>query len=63
MYSKGNNVSKTVDLNAKEVKVLLSGLHNLIFDENLFDYITSWDSAAKDTIETLINKFEQTFRG
>ena len=55
-------MTKTVDLNPKEVKVLLSGLHNLIFDTDLFDYITSWDSSANETISNLIAKCEESLR-
>lgn len=53
-------MTKTLELNPKEVKVLLSGLHNLIFDTDLFDYITSWDSKASETISNLITKFEES---
>ncbi len=56
-------MSTIVDLNKNEVKVLLSGLHNLAIDKELLDYLSSFDYKAKDTIENLICKFEDTFKG
>lgn len=50
-----------IDLNKNEVKILLSGLHNLILDTKLLDYITGVDRNAKNTIEILISKFEESF--
>lgn len=50
-----------VDLNVDEVKILLSGLHNLVLDKELLDYWTGKDSRARFTIENLINKFEESF--
>ena len=55
-------MTKVVDLNKDEVKILLSGLHNLVLDPNLLDYITSIDTKAKNNIDNLINKFEETFK-
>lgn len=50
-----------VDLNIDEVKILLSGLHNLVLDNELLDYWTAKDNKARFTIENLINKFEESF--
>jgi hypothetical protein len=55
-------MTQVVDLNKEEVKLLLSGLHNLVLDTNLLDYITSVDAKAKNNIGNLISKFEDTFR-
>lgn len=55
-------MSTYVDLNKSEVKVLLSGLHNLVLDTELLDFVSSFDNRAKDTIDNLICKFEDTFR-
>lgn len=55
-------MKSVIDLDKNEVKILLSGLHNLALDRDLLDYITSIDTGAKNTIETLICKFEDTFR-
>ena len=51
-----------VDLNYDEVKVLLSGLHNLAIDKEILDYLSSKDNKVKYTIENLICKFEDTFK-
>jgi len=56
-------MSSVVDLDKNEVKILLSGLHNLAIDKDLLDYLSSFDSKAMFTIEKLIYKFEDTFRG
>ena len=56
-------MSNEVDLNKNEVKILLSGLHNLALDKDLLEYLSSFDSKARNTIETLIYKFEDTFKG
>jgi len=55
-------VRSVVDLNKEEVKILLSGLHNLILDDQLLDYWLSKNDNARNTIEVLINKFEETFK-
>ena len=55
-------MSTFVDLNYDEVKVLLSGLHNLVIDKELLDYLQSRDNKSIYTIENLICKFEDTFR-
>lgn len=55
-------MSAYVDLNFDEVKVLLSGLHNLAIDKDILDYLTSKDPKAIFTIENLICKFEDTFK-
>lgn len=56
-------MTQVVNLNRDEVKLLLSGLHNLVLDPNLLEYITSIDVKAKNNIGNLINKFEDTFKG
>lgn len=56
-------MSAYVDLNLNEVKVLLSGLHNLALDKEILDYLSSKDPKAIYTIENLICKFEDTFKG
>lgn len=56
-------MSAYVDLNLNEVKVLLSGLHNLALDKEILDYLSSKDPKAIYTIENLISKFEDTFKG
>lgn len=56
-------MSTYLDLNKSEVRVLLSGLHNIVLDKELLDYICSFDSSAKNTIDNLISKFEDTFKG
>ena len=55
-------MSPVVDLDKNEVRVLLSGLHNLAIDKELLDYLSGFDYKAKDTIENLICKFEDTFK-
>ncbi len=55
-------MSTYVDLNLDEVKVLLSGLHNLVIDKEILDYLQSRDSKSIYTIENLICKFEDTFK-
>lgn len=55
-------MSTFVDLNYDEVKVLLSGLHNLAIDKEILDYLSSKDNKVKYTIENLICKFEDTFK-
>lgn len=54
-------MKSVVDLNKDEVKILLSGLHNIIYDADLLDYWLAQDAKSKNTIELLINKFEETF--
>lgn len=55
-------MSTYVDLNKDEVKVLLSGLHNLVIDKEILDYLAARDHKIKYTIDNLICKFEDTFR-
>lgn len=55
-------MSTYVDLNKDEVKVLLSGLHNLVIDKEILDYLSARDHKIKYTIDNLICKFEDTFR-
>lgn len=56
-------MSSYIDLNKKEVKILLSGLHNLILDEGIIDYLRGLDEQVPKTIEGLIYKFEGVFQG
>lgn len=55
-------MSSVIDLNKSEVKVLLSGLHNLILDKEILDYLKGIDSSVTSTIESLIYKFEEVFK-
>jgi hypothetical protein len=56
-------MSSVVDLDKNEVRILLSGLHNLAIDSDLLEYLSSFDNKARFTIEKLIYKFEDTFKG
>lgn len=56
-------MSTYLDLNKSEVRVLLSGLHNIVLDKELLDYVCGFDSSARNTIDNLISKFEDTFKG
>lgn len=62
VYWKRIDMTAIVDLDKNEVKILLSGLHNLAIDPELLDYLSTFDNKAKTTIETLICKFEDTFK-
>lgn len=56
-------MSSVIDLNSNEVKVLLSSLHNLVLDREVVDYLKGIDNQVSSTIETLICKFEDVFKG
>ena len=51
-----------LDLNKNEVKVLLSGLHNLSLDKEVLDYLDNINYGMKDAVESLIFKFEEVIK-